>query len=174
MRQLVIELGLEQSVIFTGFRTDVAAVLLALNVAVQPSLSENLGGTIESLLMGCPTVATRIGGMTDSILDGETGVLVSPSNPQSLALGILRILRDPIAAGKYGAAGRERMLAKFTLRRTVDDLATLYKRKFGAGRVGYRPHVIGVRLVIGSLLCLLIVLRYAVMDSYLLRRWDRG
>jgi glycosyltransferase involved in cell wall biosynthesis len=174
MQKLVSELGLEQSVIFTGFRSDVAAVLLALDVAVQPSLSENLGGTIESLLMQCPTVATRIGGMTDSIVDGETGVLVNPSDPKSLALGVLRILRDPRAARTYGAAGRRRMLSRFTLRRTVDDLAGLYARNCDAPRVGYRPHVTVIRLVMGSFLCLLIVLRYVVMDSFMLRLWDRG
>jgi len=174
MQRLVTELGLEQSVIFTGFRTDVVAILLALDVAAQPSLSENLGGTIESLLMQCPTVATRVGGMTDSIVDGETGILVDPSNPRSLAEGILRILRDPIAAGKFGVAGRQRMLARFTLRRTVDDLASLYTRQCSPPRIGYRPHVIVIRLVLGSLLCLLIVLRYVVIDSCVLRLWDRG
>jgi len=174
MRELVTALHLEQSVIFTGFRTDVAAILRAIDVAVQPSLSENLGGTIESLLMECPTVATRVGGMTDSILDGKTGILVNPSDPNSLAEGILRLLRDPITAKRYGAAGRERMLAKFTLRRTVDDLADLYMRKHSAQRAGYRRHVIGIRFVGGSLLCLVIVLRYVMMDTFILRLWDRG
>src|SRR5262249_11927114 len=79
MRALVSALGLERSVVFTGFRTDVAAVLRAIDVSVQPSLSENLGGTIESLLMECPTVATHVGGMIDSVLDGETGILVNPA-----------------------------------------------------------------------------------------------
>jgi glycosyltransferase involved in cell wall biosynthesis len=174
MREFVTKLGLEQSVIFTGFRTDIAAILRTLNVAVQPSLSENLGGTIESLLMECPTVATRIGGMTDSILDGKTGVLVDPSDPQSLAEGILRMLRNPIIARQYGVAGRELMLAKFTLRRTVDDLADLFMHKRATQRAGYRPHVIGMRFVIGSLLCLLIVLRYALLDACLLLFWDQG
>lgn len=174
MQELVTELGLDQSVIFTGFRTDVTAILRALDVAVQPSLSENLGGTIEALLMECPTVATRIGGLTDSILDGETGILVNPSDPKSLAEGILRILRDPISARKYGVAGRARMLGKFTLRRTVEDLASLYSRQCGRRRVGYRRHVIRIRLLTGSILCLLIVLRYMLINSYILRLWDRA
>jgi glycosyltransferase involved in cell wall biosynthesis len=173
MQKLVTELGLERSVIFTGFRTDVAAILRDINVAVQPSLSENLGGTIESLLMECPTVATRVGGMTDSVVDGKTGVLVAPSEPNSLAEGILRVLRDPIVAKRCGAAGRQRMLAKFTLRKTVDSLAELYRRKSMAGRSGYRTYVVGIRFVIGSLLCLLIVLRYVVVDATMLRLWDR-
>jgi hypothetical protein len=141
---------------------------------VQPSLSENLGGTIESLLMECPTVATRVGGMTDSIVDGETGILVNPADPVSLADGILHMLRDPAAARRYGAAGRQRMLAAFTLRQTVDRLADLYQVKVAAQRGGYRPSVAAIRLVAGSALCVLIVARYCVLDAFLLPMWDRG
>jgi glycosyltransferase involved in cell wall biosynthesis len=177
MQGLVRQLGLEQSVILTGFRTDVPAVLRALDVAVQPSLSENLGGTIESLLMACPTVATRVGGMTDSVLDGQTGVLVDPGDPTSLAGGIIRLLRDPVAAKAYAVCGRKRMLAKFTLRHTVDDLAALYRQKadeLDELKVGYRPHTIFVRAITGSVLCLIIVLRYCFLDAWILPRWDQG
>ena len=174
MQELVAQLGLQESIIFTGFRTDIAPILRAINVAVQPSLSENLGGTIESLLMECPTVATRVGGMTDSILDGKTGILVEPSNPASLADGILRLLRDPAAARKYGMAGRERMLAGFTLRQTGEGLADLYRKKFDEQKVGYRPFVRGIRFIIGSFLCLIIVLRYCLVDVWILRLLDQG
>lgn len=174
MRDLVAELGLERHVLFLGFRTDVAAILRAVDVAVQPSLSENLGGTIESLLMECPTVATRVGGMTDSIVDGETGVLVNPSDPPSLAAGILRLLHDRSSARAYGAAGRRRMLANFTLRRTVEALSRLYEEQTGRHPRGYRPVVVAGRLVMGSMLCTVIVLRYALLDAWILPRWDQG
>jgi glycosyltransferase involved in cell wall biosynthesis len=174
MRELVTELGLERNVLFLGFRTDVAAILRAVDVAVQPSLSENLGGTIESLLMECPTVATRVGGMTDSVVDGETGVLVNPSDPRSLAGGILRLLRDRSAARRLGQAGRQRMLGSFTLRRTVESLSRLYENKLATHPHGYRPAVFAVRLVAGSMLCTVIVLRYALFDAWLLPRLDQG
>jgi glycosyltransferase involved in cell wall biosynthesis len=174
MRDLVSELGLDSHVVFTGYRTDIAAVLRAVDVAVQPSLSENLGGTIESLLMEAPTVATAVGGMTDSVVDGQTGVLVRPSDPPALAEGILRLLRDPAAARGYGVAGRARMLARFTLRSTVDDLATLYRKELDRRPAGYRPIVGAARLMTGALLCLAIVGRYCLLDSWILRRWDQG
>jgi glycosyltransferase involved in cell wall biosynthesis len=174
MQRLVADLGLEKSILFTGFRTDIPAILRDIDIAVQPSLSENLGGTIESLLMQCPTVATRVGGLTDSILDGKTGVLVEPSKPASLAEGILRLLRDPTRARQYGAAGREHMLAAFTLRRTAERLAALYRRELERHKAGYRPPVVAVRLLLGSLLCLGIVTRYCLLDAWLLRLWDQG
>jgi glycosyltransferase involved in cell wall biosynthesis len=174
MQALVAELGLERSVVFTGFRTDVPAVLRALDVSVQPSLSENLGGTIESLLMQCPTVATRVGGMIDAVVDGKTGVLVNPADPADLASGIIGLLRDPVTAQHYGIAGRERMLANFTLRRTVDDLAELYERKARIRRADHGRQVFAFRLAVGSALCLLIAMRYRLLDAYLLVRWDEG
>jgi glycosyltransferase involved in cell wall biosynthesis len=174
MQELVAELELEQSVFFIGFRNDVPNILRALDAAVQPSLSENLGGTIESLLMECPTVATRVGGMTDSVIDGQTGILVPPSDPEALAQGILKILDDPISARRYAAAGRQRMLDKFTLRRTVDDLALLYEHNLAKQQSGYRACVIGLRLVVGSLLCFVIAVRFAVWDIFVVRLWDRA
>jgi glycosyltransferase involved in cell wall biosynthesis len=108
-----------------GFRSDVPSILRALDVSVQPSLSENLGGTIESLLMQCPTVATRVGGMTDSVLNERTGLLANPSDPGSLAEAIVKLLRDPVAARKYGAAGRELMLEKFTLSQTAANFGRI-------------------------------------------------
>ncbi|MBF7729327.1 glycosyltransferase [Pseudomonas sp. N040] len=174
MQALVLKLGLDQSVVFAGFRTDISAVLRGLDVAVQCSLSENLGGTIESLLMACPTVATRVGGMVDSVVDGQTGVLVEPANPRSLAEGVMRLLQDPEAARAIGIAGRQRMLAGFTLRHTVERLAELYASKIAQAPAGYRPLVTVYRLMLGGALCLIIVLRYCLFDAYLLRKWDLG
>jgi hypothetical protein len=122
MQALVAELGLKDSVVFTGFRSDVPQIYRDLNVSVQASLNENLGGTIESLLMQCPTVATRVGGLTDSVIDDVTGILVSPADPVDLARGILRLLRDRKRARAQAEAGRARMLARFTLSKTIADL----------------------------------------------------
>jgi len=96
-------------------------------VAVQAALNENLGGTIEALLMQCPTVATRVGGMVDAVRDGETGVLVNPSDSEDLARGIIELLRDQKRARTLARAGRELMVRRFTLRHAVEALASLYQ-----------------------------------------------
>ena len=173
MQELAAELQLQKSVVFTGFRTDISAVLAAIDVAVQPSLSENLGGSIESLLMRCPTVATRVGGLPDSIIDGKTGILVEPSNPASLAEGILQMLREPERAKQYGCAGRERMLTRFTLRHTANDLAALYAQALHRRSAGYRTPVMCVHMIAGTALCLLIASRYVLFEVLALRLWDR-
>jgi len=128
MKELVENLGLEERVIFAGYRADVNSVLREVDVAVQPSLDENLGGTLEALLMECPLVATSVGGMVDTVRDGQTGVLVSPARPDDLARGILELLRDRERARALGRAGRRLILERFSLSRTVQDLAELYDR----------------------------------------------
>jgi glycosyltransferase involved in cell wall biosynthesis len=126
VKKLVRDLKLESSIIFTGHRRS-NNILRSVDVAVQASLNENLGGTLEALFMECPMVVTRVGGMVDAVRDGETGVVVEPSNPEDLARGILQLLREPEKAKALGRAGRKLMLERFTLSRTVRDLNELYR-----------------------------------------------
>jgi hypothetical protein len=125
---------LRDRVIFTGHVEDVPSLLAASDVAVQCSLTENLGGSIESLMMGKPMIVTRVGGLVDSVRHEETGLLVPPADPVALADAIVRLLQDRELAERLGANGRRFMLERFTLARTVDDLDALYAHtKRGAG-----------------------------------------
>lgn len=128
LREEVKAKRLDHAVLFTGVRRDIPDVLAGLDVAVQCSRSENLGGTIESLLMGRPTVATAVGGMVDTIRHNETGVLVPPDDPEALAQAIVGLLDDPEKARQLGRRGREWALERFTLAKTVDDLDRLYQQ----------------------------------------------
>lgn len=165
LRALAREAGLEDKVIFAGYREDVASVYLDLDVSVQASLNDNLGGTVESLLMARPTVATRVGGMTDSVVDGETGRLVDPSDPHSLAEGIVWMLEHPDEAARLGVAGRDRMLARFTLVTTAAGLVKAYAgQRQLAGRRAWRLTVSIRRLLVGALLHPPILGRSLVVD----------
>src|SRR5581483_4729335 len=112
---------------FAGQVNDVPSLLAASTIAVQCSLTENLGGTIEALLMERPVVATRVGGMPESVRDGETGLLVPPGDPETLAAAIVQLLENPERAAALGRAGRTLMLQGFTSARTADDVASLYE-----------------------------------------------
>lgn len=155
VKDLVRSMGLQSSVIFPGYRADANRILREANVAVHASLNENLGGTIEALMIGCPMVATRVGGMVEAVRDGETGVLVNPSDPCDLARGINQLLRDPERAQALGRAGRKLMLDRFTLNRTVSDLANLYQHLLSEAqqrRKFYNPLISVLRLLAGSLI----------------------
>ena len=163
IKKLVSSLGLEESVIFAGYRADVNEVLKALDVALQVSLVECLGGTVEALLMECPTVATRVGGMVDTVRDGETGILVEPSNPRDLARGILQMLRSGEQGKAMGRAGRKLILDQFTLRTTAKQLFETYARLRGKRR-GYNVLLYPWRAIVATLVYGYIVVRYSLME----------
>jgi glycosyltransferase involved in cell wall biosynthesis len=164
IKLMVGELGLHDSVVFTGYRPDANRILRESNVAVQAALNENLGGTIEALLMECPTVATRVGGMVDAVREGETGVLVNPSDSEDLARGILALLRDEQHARVLGRAGRELMRSRFTLKHTVEDLANLYEELSAReARKHFRLSTTVARVLAGIPIFLYVVLKTAVL-----------
>ncbi|WP_454784953.1 glycosyltransferase family 4 protein [Legionella sp. WA2024007413] len=174
MQTLVTELGLQDSVIFTGHRQDIPRIYRDLDVSIQASLNENLGGTIEALLMECPTVVTRVGGLVDTVIDGKTGVQVHVADPVDLAKGVLSLLRDPKTAKKFGEAGRAYMLEKFTLNSTVSDLNNLYQYYRERRPTGYQFHKTIYRFLLLSILGSFVSLRFFILDIWLLPRWDLG
>jgi glycosyltransferase involved in cell wall biosynthesis len=127
IRRLARELGIEDEVIFAGRRPDLVDVLASLDVSVQCSLSENYGGTIESLLMERPMVATRAGGMPEVVIDEQTGLLVPVRDPEALAAAILRLVEDPALGRRLGEAGRARMLERHTIQHTIDGVVDVYR-----------------------------------------------
>lgn len=115
-------------VIFTGHRRDIVDTIAALDIAVQCSLTEGLGGTIQALMMERATIATRVGGMPEAVRHEETGLLVPPADAQALAAAIERMLVHPDEAARFAAAGRALMLSRFTLERTGADLSAVYEQ----------------------------------------------
>jgi glycosyltransferase involved in cell wall biosynthesis len=174
MQSLARDLGLADRVTFVGYRADVPELLKAFDVTVQASLSENLGGTIEALLMETPMVATRVGGLVDSIIDDETGILVTPDDPASLANGILGLLRDPERGRRLARRGRQLMLERFTLCRTVESEHALYQRLLERSPGGYRFDRTLIRLFFGAAICSYLAARYRLIDAWLLPRLDAG
>lgn len=140
-------MGIASRVIFTGNRRDVPDLLASFDVAVQCALSENVGGAIEALMMGVPTVVSHTGGLIDAVRHEETGLVAPPDDPDALADAIVRLLSDRTYARGLAERGRALMLERFTVSRTVDDLDNLY-RECADGTVprGRLPRQVGYRL----------------------------
>ena len=138
LKQLARNLGIEHAVLFTGERADVPDVLAALDVSLQPSLNDNLGGTLESLLMARPMVVSDIPGYRDTVIPEETGLVVPPDDADALAGAIVRLLRDPDFARRLGENGRRRMLDRFSLQRCVADIDALMARNAARAAGRYR------------------------------------
>lgn len=126
----VIEYGknkLGNNIYFLGTRKDIPSLYPDFDIAVHPSLSENLGGAAESLLMGVPTIATNIGGFPDIVKEDKTGWLVSPSDPENLAQKILTVLNDPKNANKVANFGKQEMLRELDINHTAAQVFDFYK-----------------------------------------------
>jgi glycosyltransferase involved in cell wall biosynthesis len=94
-------------------------------VLVNPSLSESFGiSLVEAMMRKIPVIATRIGGMTYSVDNGENGFLVDPAAPQQLAEAICKVLDNPECARQMGEAGQRKAVDKFSWEKTADLLLT--------------------------------------------------
>lgn len=106
-------LGLE-TLRFAGYVADPAAFLTDCHVYVQPSRSEGLCvAAHEAMQAGLPVVASAVGELPSSIVEGETGFTVPPNDPAALAAALSMILADPAKLSAMGQAGRARVLANF-------------------------------------------------------------
>ncbi len=103
------ELGLGASVVATGRRNDVPAILAEAAVCVCSSVGseENSRAVSEYMAAGRPVVATRVGVVPELVEDGVSGILVEPGNSERLAAGIIRMLTDEHFAVCAGARARE-------------------------------------------------------------------
>ncbi len=128
------ENGLEDRVVFAGYRSDVPACLRAMDVVVHPSLTEAFcQAVIEALAAEAPLVVTNVAGAPEAVTDGVHGLLVPPADPEAIVKAVLRIYRDPAQARRMAAAGRRRVMAEFTIDRMVRAQIDCYRRWLPAG-----------------------------------------
>jgi glycosyltransferase involved in cell wall biosynthesis len=133
LRAVAARLGLDGTVEFLGRRTDVPAVLAALDVSVSSSDFEGTPlALMESMEAGLPVVATRVGGTPDLIDDGVEGLLVPRRDPDALANAIARLLSEPEVAREMGARGRERRRTEFDIEVAAERFGALYERLYAA------------------------------------------
>ena len=126
-------LRLDGRVILTGFRADVPSVLQGLDLFVMSSVTEGLGTSVlDAMAAGLPVVGTRAGGIPESVVDGQTGLLVPPGDAPALARAIADLLRNAAKRRAFGAAGRQRARAAFSAERMVDETAAVYAAVAGA------------------------------------------
>lgn len=127
LEALANELNLDTRVRFLGRVDDVPALLGRAGMLVLPSRKEGISLTLlEAMARGLPCVATRVGGNPEVVIDGETGLLAPPEDPEALARAILALWTDPARAKALGKAGRARAELHFDIRRTVATYESIY------------------------------------------------
>ncbi|MGW0835516.1 glycosyltransferase family 4 protein [Streptomyces prunicolor] len=132
--------GLEGAVQFVKGITDAELVDLvrSAEVACVPSLYEGFSlPAAEAMATGTPLVATTGGAIPEVAgRDGETCLAVPPGDPGALATALSRLLADPALRARLGAAGRERVLARFTWAKAAEGTAARYREAITPGRTG--------------------------------------
>jgi glycosyltransferase involved in cell wall biosynthesis len=120
-------LGVEQNLIFTGQRSDIAALLAACDVFSLPSFEEPFGLVFaEAMAMKRPVVALTNGGTPEVVEHGKCGLLSSPGDIDALATNLLQLLDNPALRTQFGERGRARVERYFTPQRMASDFASLY------------------------------------------------
>jgi glycosyltransferase involved in cell wall biosynthesis len=123
--------GLESSICFGGYRSDMSAIFSSSFCGVIPSTGwDSFPRTsLEMAACGLPIVASRLQGLKEAIVDGQTGLLCTPGNVKELADNLEALLNDPSRANELGRNGRKRCENEFTLEIQYQRyLAALRKR----------------------------------------------
>jgi glycosyltransferase involved in cell wall biosynthesis len=126
VRRQAEQLGLSDTVIFAGFRTDVPRVAAAIDVFALSSRHEGLSiALLEAMALGKPPVVTRVGGLPELVEHSRQGLLVPPADPLALAAGIVSVLQDRGLRDRLGQAARLRA-ADFDIRAAVRRMEAVY------------------------------------------------
>ena len=113
-----------------GERSDVSDIMRGLHAFALPSLAEGISNTIlEAMASGLPVVATDVGGNADLVVQGHTGCMVPPADPQAMAHQLVALASKPEQARAMGQAGRQRVLSNFSMQAMVDTYQNMYDQQ---------------------------------------------
>jgi glycosyltransferase involved in cell wall biosynthesis len=130
LKSVSMELGISKRVLFLGLRDDLAEIYPLFDAFLLTSYSEGISVTLlEAMSNGVPTVATRVGGNPEVVVEGETGLLVNSDDDADLAVKILELLTSPERARLMGAKGRGRVGTHFSFDKMIRCYSNLYRYK---------------------------------------------
>ena len=114
-----------------GPRDDVPDLLTACDVGVLPSHQEGFSNSVlEGMAFGLPMVVTDVGGNSEAVIDGESGLIVPPRSPIDLARALGQLIADSCLRRKLGLAAQRRIQSTFSLDRCVNSYISLYESLF--------------------------------------------
>jgi glycosyltransferase involved in cell wall biosynthesis len=128
LHTLILDLEIEGDIILAGYRADIPEVTNAMDIFVLASVLEAAPIVVlEAMACAKPVIATRVGGVPELVIDGETGILVPPKQPEAIAKAVLYLLNHPQEAGEMGLKGRQRVIDHFNLAMCAQRHEEIYK-----------------------------------------------
>jgi glycosyltransferase involved in cell wall biosynthesis len=138
---LVSRHGLTEHVVFTGWRSDALDILAAMDIVLHPSLSEGFGrAVLESMALGKPVVASKVGGLREIIRHGENGFLVDPGDVDGIASAWRALVTQPALRASFARAARHEVFSRYLLADKIEQLGMLWREMAAKGspRVRHR------------------------------------
>lgn len=127
IQELIYKHSLDEKIILTGFRDDIAQILGALEVLVVPSEFESFGMVIlEAMAMGIPVVSCAKGGPEEIIEDGENGFLIPEQNPIRMAQKVLYLIENPHIKKAMGVTGKKTVSRNYRIEDQVKKIESIY------------------------------------------------
>jgi glycosyltransferase involved in cell wall biosynthesis len=124
--------GLQQRVVFAGFRPDLEQWIGALDVLVHPAYTEGLANVcLQAAAAGVASIGSRVGGIPEAIAEGRTGLLVPVGDVHALAAAIDRLLGDAALRRRFGQAGPAHVESDFTPPTMAAGNRAVYRRLLG-------------------------------------------
>lgn len=130
LKKLVIASGLQERVLFPGFRKDINRIFKILDIAVLTSLTIESFSlvAVESMAMRVPVIGTNVGALPEVVDNGKTGILIPPGNVDALCGAIKYLIENPEIRYKMGKEGRQRVLERFTVEKNVRETEDIFLR----------------------------------------------
>jgi len=128
--QIVENLKLTNKVMFLGVRKDIPELLAKSDAFVLSSDWEGMPLTIlEAMAAGKPVVSTSVGAVPEIVMNGITGILVSPQDSKLFSDGLLKLTKDTGLCAKMGNSGRQRVLEQYDISRTAREYESIYLKQ---------------------------------------------
>lgn len=126
LEQLILRTNLSSNFKLLGYQSDIPKILSKIDIYVQPSLWEGLCMTvIEAMAASLPVIASDVGGISESVINGRTGFLTPPKNPEILAKKIVHLIENPNLRKKMGEKGRKIVEEKYPLNKMIVKIENL-------------------------------------------------
>jgi len=127
LRERASALGIGSKIIWAGFRSDIPLAVNTFDIFALTSLSEGFGlVTLEAMAASKPVICTRVGSLPEIVVDGSTGFLIPPKQPEAFAAALETLVADQQTRNSFGSSGFERARL-FSLSKVVDKTMKIYQ-----------------------------------------------
>jgi len=127
LKNIIEQHGMSDHIIFTGWRLDAMQIVALMDILVHPSLSEGFGrAVLESMALGKPVIASKVGGLRELISDGENGFLVDAGNPIQIAEKLRLLLANKELRERMGKEAKKTVYTDYLIQDKIGQLERIW------------------------------------------------